>query len=84
MDNTTQLTPIPNFSAYALSPLGDVYRTVPPKRGHMANMKGPHRVQPVCHPRGTRWYVQLTSDAGKRHRINVADLSKLIAEGGAQ
>lgn len=77
MFNPSRNIPIPNFSDYVLTEHGDVYRVRPARKGHMANLKEPKRMWPVCHPRGTRWYVQLTSDSGKRHRINVEDLKWL-------
>jgi hypothetical protein len=63
---------IENFSAYGMCPDGNVFRVTPPSRGAFAGMVG--IVRPVCHPRGHRWYVQLTDDDGKRHRLPLADL----------
>jgi hypothetical protein len=63
---------IENFSAYGMCPDGNVYRVRPPSRGAYAGKVGV--VRPVCHPRGHRWYVQLTDDDGKRHRLPLADL----------
>lgn len=61
-----------NFSAYGMCPDGNVFRVRPPSRGAFVGRVG--IVRPVCHPRGHRWYVQLTDDDGKRHRLPLAEL----------
>jgi len=70
----TNLTSIPDFSLYAMSPSGDVFRVVAPERGRTAGLRG--KVKPVIHPRGHRWYVQIYDASGKRHRIAVRELLK--------
>ena len=67
---------IENFSAYGMCPDGNVFRVRPPSRGAYAGQVG--IVRPVCHPRGHRWYVQLTDDDGKRHRLPLKDLQRNV------
>ena len=76
MTDTSQLTPIPNFSAYAIELNGTVWRTTPAKRGISCGKS--HRVSPVIHPKGFLWAVQLTDDTGKRKRIAVNKLLEIV------
>jgi hypothetical protein len=71
----TDLKPIPNFSRYAITSAGDVFRVEPAERGKTAGLAN-HRLRPSIHPRGHQWYVQMTDDSGKRHRISVKRLLK--------
>lgn len=74
LDMTTpaELTVIPNYSKYAISSDGTVYRVTPASRGRTAG--NVHRVTPVIHPRGHQWCVQLTDDEGKRRRLPIKKL----------
>lgn len=71
-------TILPNFTSYALSPLGDVYRIKRASRGRYSDIEEPAMIRPSCHPRGLKWYVQLTSDSGKRFRVDVARVKELV------
>lgn len=78
LDMTTpaDLTVIPNYSKYAISFDGSVYRVQPATRGRTAGAV--HRVTPVIHPRGHQWCVQLTDDLGKRRRLPIKKLVSSI------
>lgn len=70
----------PLFPDYALAPTGDVYRIKRARRGRYSDITKPVMIRPSCHPRGLRWYVQLTSPTGKRHRIDVTKLKNLLEQ----
>lgn len=70
------LSPIPDFSMYAMNASGDVYRVVAPTRGRNAGLT--QKLKPVIHPRGHRWYVQMTDDTGKRYRISLRQLQQRV------
>ena len=74
MTNQLELNVIPNYSKYAITSDGCVYRVQPATRGRTAGLQ--HRVTPVIHPRGHQWCVQLTDDDGKRKRLPI---KKLVA-----
>ena len=61
--------PLPGFTRYRVSPIGDVVRVVPFRYGRFAGSNPPIRVVPVKHPKGLQWYVQLQHDDGTRHRV---------------
>lgn len=71
-----QLTPLPDYPGFAITRLGEVWRTTPIARGRYAGAE-PRRVTPVIHPRGHQWYVHLVSCSGKRCRVRV---SRLVEE----
>lgn len=68
--------PIPNFSKYAIEPDGTCWRCDPPTRGAFAGQV--RRVTPAIHPKGHLWSLQLTDDSGKRRRIPVISLRRLV------
>lgn len=68
---------IPNFTNYAIHPNGTVKRVVAATRGRSAGKIG-YDVQPVIHPKGHLWCVQLTGDDGVRKRIPVKRLMEQI------
>jgi hypothetical protein len=73
------LLPIPGFPAYASSPDGlDVWRIVPALRGPTAGVQ--HRMRPTMHPRGLEWAYQLSSEDGKRCRMPLSRLAKLMLD----
>lgn len=75
--NQIHLTIIPNFSAYGITPEGTVHRVTPAKRGRAAG-KAYARIQPVIHPKGHQWCVQLIGDDGKRKRLPIDTLMKQV------
>jgi len=78
MSNQTDdsYTVIPKYSKYAIHPDGTVKRVSVVSRGRYAN-KVNYVVQPVIHPKGYLWCVQLTGDDGVRKRIPI---KKLLAQ----
>jgi hypothetical protein len=79
MSTTQELSIIENFSRYGITADGNVWRVDPPKRGRNAGVR--FRVTPVIHPKGHQWYVQLTDDSGKRHRIALRKLQQQVFGG---
>jgi len=79
MSNQTDdsYTVIPNFSKYAIHPDGTVKRVSSVSRGRYAG-KTNYFVQPVIHPKGYLWCVQLTGDDGVRKRIPIKKLLTLV------
>lgn len=68
---------IPNFTNYAIHPDGTVMRVTASVRGRFAGQAN-RVVQPVIHPKGHLWCVQLTGDDGVRKRIPVKRLMEQI------
>jgi len=66
------MTILPNYSKYGITPDGFVYRVLPASRGRTAGQR--HRVTPVIHPRGHQWCVQITNDEGVRKRVPIKKL----------
>ena len=77
MNEKLELTVIPNFSDYAISPDGVVVRQKAARRGRTCGVVG-YRVTPVIHPRGHQWCVQMTDDTGKRRRIPIKRLMEQV------
>jgi hypothetical protein len=69
---------IPAFTDYAMAPTGDVYRIKRSPRGRYSDIEEPVMLRPWCHPRGIKWYYAMTSDSGKRHRIETSRIKELI------
>jgi hypothetical protein len=76
MTTTQDMTIIPNYSKYAITPEGTVHRVTPATRGRTAGLM--HRVTPVIHPKGHQWCVQITDDNGKRKRIPIKKLMEEV------
>jgi hypothetical protein len=76
MTTTQDMTIIPNYSKYAITPEGTVHRVTPATRGRTAGLT--HRVTPVIHPKGHQWCVQITDDNGKRKRIPIKKLMEEV------
>ena len=76
MTTIENITILPNYSKYGITPDGFVYRVTPASRGRTAGQR--HRVTPVIHPRGHRWCVQITNDEGIRKRIPVKKLMQEV------
>jgi hypothetical protein len=72
MTDTENMTILPNYSKYGITPDGFVFRVLPASRGRTAGQR--HRVTPVIHPRGHQWCVQITNDEGVRKRVPVKKL----------
>lgn len=70
------ITILPRFSKYGITPDGFVYRVLPASRGRTAGQR--HRVTPVIHPRGHQWCVQITNDEGVRKRIPIKRLMEEV------
>ena len=70
------ITVIPNYSKYGITPDGFVYRIQPASRGRTAGQR--HRVTPVIHPRGHQWCVQIFNDEGARKRIPISKLMEQV------
>lgn len=70
------MTILPNYSKYGITPDGFVYRVLPASRGRTAGQR--HRVTPVIHPRGHQWCVQITNDEGVRKRIPIKRLMQEV------
>lgn len=66
------MTILPNYSKYGITPDGFVFRVLPASRGRTAGQR--HRVTPVIHPRGHQWCVQITDDEGVRKRVPIKKL----------
>jgi hypothetical protein len=72
--------PIPGFPAYVSSlDALDVVRVKPARRGPTAG-RAQHRMKAVIHPRGVDWVMQLTDEEGKRKRIGISKLAKLMLD----
>jgi hypothetical protein len=76
MTTEKDMTIIPNYSKYAITPEGTVHRVQPATRGRTAGLQ--HRVTPVIHPKGHQWCVQITDDNGKRKRIPIKKLMEEV------
>jgi hypothetical protein len=76
MTTLQDMTIIPNYSKYAITPDGTVHRVQPATRGRTAGML--HRVTPVIHPKGHQWCVQITDDNGNRKRIPIKKLMEQV------
>lgn len=76
MTTLQDMTIIPNYSKYAITPAGTVHRVTPATRGRTAGLQ--HRVTPVIHPKGHQWCVQITDDNGKRKRIPIKKLMEEV------
>lgn len=76
MTTTENITIIPNFSKYGITPDGIVYRIAPASRGRTAGQR--HRVTPVIHPKGHQWCVQITGDDNVRKRIPIKKLMEQV------
>ena len=72
MTATENMTILPNYSKYGITPDGFVFRVLPASRGRTAGQR--HRVTPVIHPRGHQWCVQITNDEGVRKRVPIKKL----------
>ena len=70
------ITIIPNYSKYGITPDGLVYRVQPASRGRTAGQR--HRVTPVIHPKGHQWCVQITDDNNTRKRIPIKKLMQEV------
>lgn len=70
------MTILPNYSKYGITPDGFVYRVLPASRGRTAGQR--HRVTPVIHPRGHQWCVQITNDEGVRKRVPIKRLMEEV------
>ena len=76
MTTLQDMTIIPNYSKYAITPDGTVHRVTPATRGRTAGLQ--HRVTPVIHPKGHQWCVQITDDNGNRKRIPIKKLMEQV------
>lgn len=76
MNAIENITIIPNYSKYGVTPDGFVYRVQPATRGRTAGLT--HRVTPVIHPKGHQWCVQITGDNGVRKRIPIKKLMQEV------
>lgn len=72
MTATENMTILPDYSKYGITPDGFVFRVLPASRGRTAGQR--HRVTPVIHPRGHQWCVQITNDEGVRKRVPIKKL----------
>lgn len=70
------ITIIPNYSKYGITPEGFVFRVQPASRGRTAGQR--HRVTPVIHPKGHQWCVQIVNDEGTRKRIPIKKLMQEV------
>jgi hypothetical protein len=71
---------VPGLPDYSASLDGlDVYRMVPAKRGPTAGI-APYRMTPVKLLRGADWFLQFTQPDGKRKRISVPNLAKMMLD----
>ena len=70
------ITILPNYSKYGITPDGFVFRVLPASRGRTAGQR--HRVTPVIHPRGHQWCVQITNDEGVRKRVPIKKLMQEV------
>lgn len=76
MNAIENITIIPNYSKYGITPEGFVFRVQPASRGRTAGQR--HRVTPVIHPKGHQWCVQIVNDEGTRKRIPIKKLMQEV------
>lgn len=76
MNDIENITIIPDYSKYGITPAGFIFRVQPASRGRTAGQT--HRVTPVIHPKGHQWCVQITGDNGVRKRIPIKKLMQEV------